>query len=106
MVAKGSIYVSFIGIYVQGAEIFPTTVRYTSISDHAIRGGIDARNWQTTSLLLNSLCSHHVMKPLGYTFCINEQTLPNVEMFSITIAISTLYIRQIFLLPRIDFDRQ
>jgi hypothetical protein len=44
MVAKGSIYVSFIGIYVQGAEIFPTTVRYTSISDHAIRGGIDARN--------------------------------------------------------------
>jgi hypothetical protein len=44
MVAKGSIYVSFIGIYVQGAEIFPTTVRYASISDHAIRGGIDARN--------------------------------------------------------------
>ncbi|XP_028394970.1 organic cation transporter protein-like isoform X2 [Dendronephthya gigantea] len=27
MIAKGSIYVSFIGIYIQGAEVFPTTVR-------------------------------------------------------------------------------
>ena len=28
MFAKGAIYLSFITIYIQGAELFPTTVRY------------------------------------------------------------------------------